>query len=426
MAKGKAAPRAGRGTIGTRRPGGPSAIGLAAAAALVWFTAAHGTARAQVVVGGDGGASAVTVDQGVLDALGPAPAGTAPPPSGPPAGAPVNIRPQTPYVPPPAAPMPAATHAPAAAEPPPEAEPAATQPPEPEPAPQQAVEAAADRSQWQPPPPGQRPPVAIPEPAPVAEELVAEEPPADVAADTPSPQPAEVPQRVAPFQPPRPGLRPQPPAAPVEIAEAAPPENDGVVADVRPEPPEIPDAPGIVATSPPAPPVPEQVPPADVPDRPDIVADAPPPAPVILGDHPAVPREADPEMDALTSGEEAAAETQLASLPPSLGGGAMAMDEETLTIPFTADAIDLPAAALPVLDELANRMEANPGLRLQVLAYASGGSGSAARSTSLNRAIAVRSYLMDRDIRRTRIDVRALGDTASDGSPDRIDLVIAP
>lgn len=77
-----------------------------------------------------------------------------------------------------------------------------------------------------------------------------------------------------------------------------------------------------------------------------------------------------------------------------------------------------------MLDDLANRMEANPALRLQVLAYASGGSGSAARSTSLNRAIAVRSYLMDRDIRRTRIDVRALGDTASDGSPDRIDLVI--
>ncbi|MCA8908455.1 MAG: hypothetical protein KDA64_11310, partial [Rhodospirillaceae bacterium] len=142
MAKRKTALRASRGTTGTRRPGGPSAIGLAAAAALVWLTAAEGTARAQVVIGGDGGASAVTVDQNVLDSLGPAPAGT-PPPAAPPTGAPINVRPQAPAVAPPPAPMPAPM--PAASEPP-----ALPEPPVAEPAPHAAVEAAADRPHWQP------------------------------------------------------------------------------------------------------------------------------------------------------------------------------------------------------------------------------------------------------------------------------------
>ena len=65
--------------------------------------------------------------------------------------------------------------------------------------------------------------------------------------------------------------------------------------------------------------------------------------------------------------------------------------------------------------------------RLQVVAYAaSQGNTSAARRLSLSRALAVRSYLIDKGIRSTRIDVRAMGapEAASSGPADRVDLVV--
>ncbi len=61
--------------------------------------------------------------------------------------------------------------------------------------------------------------------------------------------------------------------------------------------------------------------------------------------------------------------------------------------------------------------------RLQLKAYASGGTASAARRMSLNRALTVRSYLIAQGIRSTRIDVRALG-IADEGPPDRVDLLL--
>ena len=63
--------------------------------------------------------------------------------------------------------------------------------------------------------------------------------------------------------------------------------------------------------------------------------------------------------------------------------------------------------------------------RLQLKAYAgaSGESVSTARRLSLSRALAVRAFLIEQDVRSTRIDVRALGVAADAGPPERVDLV---
>lgn len=95
-----------------------------------------------------------------------------------------------------------------------------------------------------------------------------------------------------------------------------------------------------------------------------------------------------------------------------------------VTIPFAGGQGELPGGSIAALDTLAQQL-ANTEDRLQIRAYAaSSGSdgGSGARRLALSRALAVRAYLIDRGIRSTRIDVRALG-TPTDGSPvDRVEV----
>lgn len=94
-----------------------------------------------------------------------------------------------------------------------------------------------------------------------------------------------------------------------------------------------------------------------------------------------------------------------------------------VVVPFAAGQGDLPAAQLAALDTLANQYM-NGEDRLQVRAYAAnsaGDGGSGARRLSLTRALAVRQYLIDKGIRSTRIDVRALG-APTEGSPDRVEI----
>ena len=78
------------------------------------------------------------------------------------------------------------------------------------------------------------------------------------------------------------------------------------------------------------------------------------------------------------------------------------------------------------LDGVATSMKQNKNLRLQLLAYAGGGSQtpSQARRLSLSRALAVRSKLIEKGIRSTHIDVRALGNKSKGGPPDRVDIII--
>lgn len=64
--------------------------------------------------------------------------------------------------------------------------------------------------------------------------------------------------------------------------------------------------------------------------------------------------------------------------------------------------------------------------RLQLKAYAAndGTTSSKARRLSLSRALAVRAYLIEKGIRSTRIDVRALGTPRDNGPSDRVDIMI--
>ncbi len=72
-------------------------------------------------------------------------------------------------------------------------------------------------------------------------------------------------------------------------------------------------------------------------------------------------------------------------------------------------------------------MQENPDLRLRLRGYSAAGgeSPNQARRVSLFRALAVRTYLMKRDVSSRRMDVQALGAKApEDGSPNRVDVLV--
>lgn len=112
---------------------------------------------------------------------------------------------------------------------------------------------------------------------------------------------------------------------------------------------------------------------------------------------------------------------QLAALPPSRDAAG------NVSIPFGAGEARIPDQAYQELRTVARSLLGNPGLRVQVLAFATPDEGgdATARRTSLSRALAVRSYLIDAGIRSTRIDVRALGDVSDRGPVDRVEVVLS-
>ncbi len=97
-----------------------------------------------------------------------------------------------------------------------------------------------------------------------------------------------------------------------------------------------------------------------------------------------------------------------------------------LTITFAPGSSDLPDNAVGALDRLADRLKSDPNLRIQLVGFARTQveSASQARRLSLFRALSVRTHLMKKGVRSTRMDVRALGNKEDDGPPDRVDLVM--
>jgi len=93
---------------------------------------------------------------------------------------------------------------------------------------------------------------------------------------------------------------------------------------------------------------------------------------------------------------------------------------------FEPGSPDLTDSAIATLDALAASLKANSGLRIQLQAFASGSDETApeARRLSLKRALNVRGHLVEREIRNTRMDVRALGIKSAGGPADRVDAVI--
>jgi len=97
-----------------------------------------------------------------------------------------------------------------------------------------------------------------------------------------------------------------------------------------------------------------------------------------------------------------------------------------LSLDFSGNTSDLSAEGRKKLDGIAKQINDNTVTgRLQVRGFATGDGGdkSSARRISLSRVLTVRSYLMDKGVKPTRVDVRAMG-TETDRSPlDRVDLI---
>ena len=101
-----------------------------------------------------------------------------------------------------------------------------------------------------------------------------------------------------------------------------------------------------------------------------------------------------------------------------------------LSIKFDQESQDLLPRANAKIDELAAKLKNNKDLRIQLWGYAkiADGSLSQARRLSLFRAFSVRSYLMKKGIRSTRIDIRALGNKSGGGKSgngyaNRVDVI---
>jgi outer membrane protein OmpA-like peptidoglycan-associated protein len=96
-----------------------------------------------------------------------------------------------------------------------------------------------------------------------------------------------------------------------------------------------------------------------------------------------------------------------------------------LRITFGGTETELSSAARQQVLGFAGAVPEDEQVRITVNAYAGGDAAdpSRARRTSLSRALAVRSALMEGGIRSTRIDVRALGLAAGDGPADRVDVL---
>jgi len=309
----------------------------------------------------------VTVDLSVLDRLGP-------PPSLPQLLRPGSVTPQS-LEPPSGQPEADAT---ARLQQPPSGAPrsslnvpsagATIEPPK-RPAPKAAAPAPAPAPK-KPTPVAKQPPAAAPKAAEVKPTAPApKQPPArqQTAARAQPPKPAEAPKPAAPKQP---AAAPKP-AAPKQEAEPARP---AAKAAIKP-------------------------------------SDTPKPAP-------AEPKAAPPKP-----AEEAkpAPAKQVAAVP-----GEAIERNGGLTITFAPGSSDLPDNAVVALDRLAERMKSDPNQRIQLVGFARTQveSASQARRLSLFRALSVRTHLMKKGVRSTRMDVRALGNKEDDGPPDRVDLVV--
>lgn len=151
--------------------------------------------------------------------------------------------------------------------------------------------------------------------------------------------------------------------------------------------------------------------PRPAPEPPALSAPTPPP---LATQAPAT--QAPTTQDQAPQRQAGNADPSIAALPIGPGG--------VLSIGFASQDAALPSTAAAQLEGVAARMQAEPEAQAKILAYAADDDGNAsrARRLSLSRALAARGFLIDRGVPSTRIDVRALGNQVSDGSPDRVDI----
>jgi outer membrane protein OmpA-like peptidoglycan-associated protein len=204
--------------------------------------------------------------------------------------------------------------------------------------------------------------------------------------------------------------------APRQIRPIAPP-----TAPTRPKVIPAPSLPKISTPTrtpiPTRPVVPALTKPTTVAKKPVRTVTLPPPAPLKV-----VPQNTVPAAPKIVT-PASKPKTRVASLPPigqPLKAGA------TTRIGFYAGSAKLNSDASARLKDVSASLKKNSALRIQLLAYAGAkdGSASQARRLSLSRALAARSYLIEKGVRSTRIDVRALGNRSGNGPTDRIDIIV--
>lgn len=227
------------------------------------------------------------------------------------------------------------------------------------------------------------------------------------------------------------------------MAQPAPKKPAAEVAEAqKPEPAKQPEVQTKSDTAPPpkAPPLPDKdTKPAPKPEQPGVPevksSDVPTP-PTPAPDTTTSPRKmidqqskAEPAAPAAPAPETKPAPKETASVPPvekdkAASAPVASNGADQLSLAFGTGSFELSSAAKRDLDRVISRLSKSPDLRIQLQAYAAGESQNAskARRLSLSRALQVRSYLIDKGVRSTRIDVRALGANVPSGPADRVDV----
>ena len=119
----------------------------------------------------------------------------------------------------------------------------------------------------------------------------------------------------------------------------------------------------------------------------------------------------------------AQAASQTAALTPARQGFGVG---RSYRLAFTAGQSKLDGASTALLDEIAGGAKVDRSIRLKLLAYAGspGQTASHSRRLSLSRALAVRSYLIDKGVRSVQFEVHAKGKKLEGGPPDRVDVIV--
>lgn len=250
------------------------------------------------------------------------------------------------------------------------------------------------------------------------------------------PPPESPPQSRLLVRPAPPAVAALPPGAP--LPKTKPPLNpddaEGAAPEAAPQTDQDDTGSGYATASEPAviePAAPESLPVVPPPPEPPAAPETspgqtvlavvpPPPEPEPAA--PAAPPEPEPKaQDDNPAEDTAAGATQTAMvLPPKLEAGAF-------RLLFESGATALSDMAKGKLAGLAGQLRADPERRVQLQAFAgiAGISSRDARRLSLSRALAVRSFLIEKGVPAHRIDVRALGEDSGGGPPERVDVLDA-
>jgi outer membrane protein OmpA-like peptidoglycan-associated protein len=94
---------------------------------------------------------------------------------------------------------------------------------------------------------------------------------------------------------------------------------------------------------------------------------------------------------------------------------------------FAPQEMELTQTGQATLAKLAERLKREPEAGVAIVAYAgSGATARSARRISLGRALAVRSFLIERGIARGRMSVQAFESPAGGGPTERVDILWPP